>query len=75
MLSFSLIEFTRIAGIVIIYIWQVKCVTDNIFVEDTPKTLLESLNGGWLQIKPLFHSRYAYRLLLIGAIQFGATVG
>ncbi|XP_011300580.1 synaptic vesicle glycoprotein 2B isoform X2 [Fopius arisanus] len=55
--------------------YAVKCVTDESYVKTQETTLLNKFQGGWLQMKPLFTSPYSYRLILIGMIQFGATIG
>lgn len=54
---------------------QVKSVTDENYVKTPGASLLSKFQGGWLQMKPLFTSPYCYRLILIGMIQFGATIG
>ncbi|XP_043269117.1 synaptic vesicle glycoprotein 2B-like isoform X2 [Venturia canescens] len=55
--------------------YPVKSLENEVLVKDKSKSLMESLSGGWQQIKPLFNSHYVFRLILIGAIQFGGTVG
>ncbi|XP_044018646.1 synaptic vesicle glycoprotein 2B-like isoform X2 [Aphidius gifuensis] len=39
------------------------------------QSLYENLHDGWKQMKQLFLKPYVYRLILIGCIQFGGTIG
>ncbi|KAK0095031.1 hypothetical protein PV326_009372, partial [Microctonus aethiopoides] len=55
--------------------YAITTVRDEDFVGKESTSFIQNFNGGWQQMKPLFKSPYVLRLILIGFIQFGGTIG
>ncbi|KAK0183427.1 hypothetical protein PV327_001471 [Microctonus hyperodae] len=66
--SWLLILFKFLNGII-------TTLRDEDFVGKESTSFMQNFNGGWQQMKPLFKSPYILRLILIGLIQFGGTIG
>ena len=55
--------------------FQVKDIEDEYSVKSTRDNIKDELRSCWQQIKPLFLSPNIFKLIAIGMIQLGATIG
>ena len=55
--------------------FQVKDIEDEYSVESVSDNIKDKLRSCWQQIKPLFLSPNIFKLIAIGMIQLGATIG